>query len=161
MSRDPSADPPTAQEPSDRPGADPHGAPGVQPVEPGPWRWARSASAVVVAALTVAALAVLVPASCGPRTSDLTFVDDYASAYCDKASICMWPELSDDFDACVDSVGGAMDDFRTECGNFDNNLASECLREIRNMSCDDGLDYVDPELHPGSCRSVFNCYGTL
>jgi len=105
-------------------------------------------------------VALSVSGACNNGPSQVTFNEDYAAAYCDKASICLWPDLGDDYDACFDAVSTSMESLERECGNYNDSLATDCIREVRNMHCDDGLDYLDPDLHPFSCRAVYDCYGT-
>jgi len=118
-------------------------------------RWSLLGT-LLVALSSAAALVV----SCGPRTSSITFIDDYANAYCDRATVCLWPDIGDDFDACYDAVSESMEDIEAQCSDFNSSLASDCLAEIRGMTCDQGLNYLDPDVHPFSCRSVYDCYGT-
>lgn len=102
-------------------------------------------------------LAILLLVACKPSTTEGTFIADYAYAVCDRAAICQWPELPADTDACVEAVSFGMEEFEAYCGNFQISLARDCLSEIRRMTCDEGMEYQDPDRHPGSCAGVYAC----
>jgi hypothetical protein len=101
--------------------------------------------------------AVLLLVACKPKTTEGTFIADYAYGVCNKASICQWSELPADIDECVEIVTAGMEEFEAYCDDFQIGFARDCLSELRRMTCDQGAEYQDPDRHPGSCALVYEC----
>jgi len=111
--------------------------------------------------LSVVLLIATAVAGCKPRTSEFTFPEDYANAFCAKAEVCLFPELPNDRESCVEVMLPAIELLESECGNFDLSTARSCLSDVRRMSCDDAIQYEDIYQDPTTCDGVYNCYGTL
>jgi hypothetical protein len=107
---------------------------------------------------SLVAIALLTVMACKPKTSQYTFPDDYANAFCAKAEVCLLPELPNTREECVAVMLPAIEYLEDECGNFDLSTARNCLAEVRQMSCNDALLYQDPYQNPAACDSVYSCY---
>ena len=110
--------------------------------------------------LPLFALLGAVVVGCKPRTSEYTFPEDYANAFCAKAEVCLFPELPNDRESCVEEMLPAIEYLEDECGDFDLSTAKNCLAEVRRMSCDDALPYEDVYQDPAACDQVYSCYGS-
>ena len=102
---------------------------------------------------------VLTLCGCKPNTSEYTFKQDYAEAFCDKSDVCQWSELPKDRQECIDLLVSALEEDSAYCTDFSTSNAKSCLSEIRRMTCDQGAKYQDTNQYPGSCAAVYDCYG--
>jgi len=109
--------------------------------------------------LAATALIAASATACKPKTSQYTFPEDYANAFCAKAEVCLLPALPNTRDECVAVMLPAIESLEKECGNFDLPNARSCLSAVRRMGCNDALLYQDPYQDPSACDAVYSCYG--
>jgi len=112
----------------------------------------------LVRRLPFIALLSAVIVGCKPKTSEYTFPEDYANAFCSKAEVCLLPGLPSDRESCVEVMLPAIEALESDCGNFDLSSARSCLSDVRRMSCDDAASYEDVYQNPSTCDQVYNCY---
>jgi hypothetical protein len=98
-------------------------------------------------------------AGCGVVVDEDTFQDRFPEEMCSRAISCLWDDVPQDLETCVEQRDAVLDSLALQCDLYDGGAAGECLRDLRALSCE-STEYRLPDALPGQCAFVYVCPDT-